>query len=109
MAVLISMQKVFLNGDFIDKDSAKISIFDRGFIFGDGIYEVDLPTDKLFEKVYGKLQVKFSVRNDVAIIEDIVPNDILLACYEKEVPTYKGIPYDTEKDLAKIKIMEKLI
>lgn len=40
MAVLISMQKVFLNGDFIDKDSAKISIFDRGFIFGDGIYEV---------------------------------------------------------------------
>ena len=40
MAALISMQKVFLNGDFIDKDSAKISIFDRGFIFGDGIYEV---------------------------------------------------------------------
>ena len=38
MAALISMQKVFLNGDFIDKDSAKISIFDRGFIFGDGIY-----------------------------------------------------------------------
>lgn len=40
MAALISMQKVFLNGEFIDKDSAKISIFDRGFIFGDGIYEV---------------------------------------------------------------------
>ena len=40
MAALISMQKVFLNGEFMDKDSAKISIFDRGFIFGDGIYEV---------------------------------------------------------------------
>ena len=40
MAALIAMQKVFLNGEFIDKDSAKISIFDRGFIFGDGIYEV---------------------------------------------------------------------
>ena len=40
MAALVSMQKVFLNGEFIDKDSAKISIFDRGFIFGDGIYEV---------------------------------------------------------------------
>ena len=40
MAALISMQKVFLNGEFVDKDSAKISIFDRGFIFGDGIYEV---------------------------------------------------------------------
>ncbi|EPV4930993.1 D-amino acid aminotransferase [Campylobacter upsaliensis] len=31
---------VFLNGEFLHKDQAKISIFDRGFIFGDGIYEV---------------------------------------------------------------------
>ncbi|WP_373274733.1 aminotransferase class IV [Campylobacter insulaenigrae] len=31
---------VFLNGEFIKSNEAKISIFDRGFIFGDGIYEV---------------------------------------------------------------------
>lgn len=31
---------VFLNGEFLPKDEAKISIFDRGFVFGDGIYEV---------------------------------------------------------------------
>ena len=31
---------VFLNGEFLPKDKAKISVFDRGFIFGDGIYEV---------------------------------------------------------------------
>lgn len=31
---------VFLNGEFLNKDQAKVSIFDRGFIFGDGIYEV---------------------------------------------------------------------
>ena len=31
---------VFLNGEFLHKDEAKISIFDRGFIFGDAIYEV---------------------------------------------------------------------
>lgn len=31
---------VFLNGEFLPKEDAKISIFDRGFIFGDGIYEV---------------------------------------------------------------------
>ena len=31
---------VFLNGDFCKAEDAKISIFDRGFIFGDGIYEV---------------------------------------------------------------------
>lgn len=31
---------VFLNGDFLNKEDAKVSIFDRGFLFGDGIYEV---------------------------------------------------------------------
>ena len=31
---------VLLNGEFLPKDKAKISVFDRGFIFGDGIYEV---------------------------------------------------------------------
>ncbi|QCD45260.1 aminotransferase class IV [Campylobacter mucosalis] len=31
---------VFLNGDFLDVSAAKISVLDRGFIFGDGIYEV---------------------------------------------------------------------
>ena len=32
--------KVYLNGNILDTDQAKISVFDRGFIFGDGIYEV---------------------------------------------------------------------
>ena len=31
---------VFLNGEFMNANEAKISAFDRGFIFGDGIYEV---------------------------------------------------------------------
>ena len=33
-------QKVFLNGEIIDAKDARISVFDRGFIFRDGIYEV---------------------------------------------------------------------
>ena len=75
----------------------------------DGIYEIYLPTEELFEKVYGKIYLHFSVKNDVAIIEDILPNDILISCYEKDLPTYKGIPYETIKDLKKIKIAERLI
>lgn len=31
---------VFLNGEFIAKDQAGISVLDRGFLFGDGVYEV---------------------------------------------------------------------
>jgi D-alanine transaminase len=32
--------QVFLNGQLVPKDDAKISVFDRGFLFGDGVYEV---------------------------------------------------------------------
>jgi D-alanine transaminase len=32
--------QVFLNGKFVDKENALISPMDRGFLFGDGIYEV---------------------------------------------------------------------
>ena len=31
---------VYLNGEYLPADEAKVSIFDRGYIFGDGIYEV---------------------------------------------------------------------
>ncbi|WP_190600798.1 D-amino-acid transaminase [Candidatus Vesicomyidisocius sp. SY067_SCS001] len=31
---------VFLNGEFIKKNQAHISVMDRGFLFGDGVYEV---------------------------------------------------------------------
>ena len=31
---------VFLNGEYLPEDQAKVSIFDRGFLFGDGVYEV---------------------------------------------------------------------
>ncbi len=31
---------VYLNGKFIPKDEAFISVMDRGFLFGDGVYEV---------------------------------------------------------------------
>ena len=31
---------VFLNGEYAEEDKAKVSVFDRGYLFGDGIYEV---------------------------------------------------------------------
>lgn len=34
------METVFFNGDYISKEDVKISPEDRGFLFGDGIYEV---------------------------------------------------------------------
>ncbi len=31
---------VYLNGDYVAEEDAKISVFDRGFLFADGVYEV---------------------------------------------------------------------
>ena len=72
-----------------------------------GEYEVDLLGDQLFNQVYGNLKLLFRVEDDVAILEDIIPNDIILEMHRRELPTYKGIPYRDNKDLFKIKMLEE--
>ena len=34
------MRTVFVNGSYVPEDEARISIFDRGSLFGDAVYEV---------------------------------------------------------------------
>jgi D-alanine transaminase len=34
------MKQVYLNEQFLPPDQAQVSVFDRGFVFGDGVYEV---------------------------------------------------------------------
>jgi D-alanine transaminase len=36
---------VYVNGQFVSESDARISIFDRGFLFGDGVYEVSAVLD----------------------------------------------------------------
>lgn len=36
----MSSQLIYLNGVYLPLDEAKVSVLDRGFIFGDGVYEV---------------------------------------------------------------------
>ncbi len=44
---------VYVNGDYVAEQDARISIFDRGFIFGDGVYEVvPVIAGKLVDKQY---------------------------------------------------------
>ncbi|MEW9613352.1 aminotransferase class IV [Shinella sp. S4-D37] len=51
---------VYLNGDFVHRDQASVSVFDSGFVLGDGVWEglrlvnnrllsLDLHMDRLFE------------------------------------------------------------
>ena len=34
------MSQVYLDGKFLPPEQARVSVFDRGFVFGDGVYEV---------------------------------------------------------------------
>ena len=36
---------VYVNGDFVPEGEGRISVFDRGFLFGDGVYEVSAVLD----------------------------------------------------------------
>ncbi|MCC5941443.1 MAG: D-amino-acid transaminase [Balneolaceae bacterium] len=40
--------QVYLNGTYTDSNSAKISVGDRGFVFGDGVYEVTRVVNGIF-------------------------------------------------------------
>jgi len=54
---------VYLNGAFLPENEAHISIFDRGFLFGDGIYEVTAVLDgKLVDSDLHMTRLKRSVR-----------------------------------------------
>ena len=33
------MNYVYLNGEFVRDDEAMVSVFDQGFLYGDGIFE----------------------------------------------------------------------
>ncbi|MGC8870850.1 MAG: branched-chain-amino-acid transaminase [Brevinematia bacterium] len=83
------MNKVFINGDFFAKEDAKISVFDKGFLYGDGVFEgiraydgkifkLDEHVDRLFEGAKAiMLQPPYSkeeIKN--IIIETCKLNDI---------------------------------
>ena len=38
--VLTMSETAYINGEFLPLDQARVSVLDRGFIFGDGVYEV---------------------------------------------------------------------
>jgi D-alanine transaminase len=55
---------VYLNGQFLKAEDAKISVLDRGFIFGDGVYEVwRLVDGKLFEDARHNRRLKSGLKS----------------------------------------------
>ena len=74
----------------------------------DGVYELELPVNELFKKVYGDVKVLFSVKNGVVVLENITPSEMLIDMFMGDLPTYKGIPYRDSKDKFKIDLMKEI-
>lgn len=78
------MRTVYVNGSYVPEDEAKVSVFDRGFLFGDGIYEVasvlggkliDFPAHMArLHRSAGELGMRFTVNDDelLAIHRELV-------------------------------------
>lgn len=53
---------VYVNGAYVPEQDAKVSIFDRGFIFGDGVYEViPVLNSRLVESAYAEARLDRSL------------------------------------------------
>ena len=40
-----AMRQIYVNGEFLAEEDARIPVMDRGFLFGDAIYEVTAMVD----------------------------------------------------------------
>lgn len=74
----------------------------------DGKYIKDLYTDKKFKKLYGQIQIAYTIKDNVVTIENILPDEFLLTGYMLDLKTYKGIPYRDNKDLFKIQVLKEM-
>ena len=53
---------VYVNGDYRPQQEAKVSVFDRGYLFGDGVYEViPVINGKLVDEDYGVERLRRSL------------------------------------------------
>jgi len=67
---------VYVNGEYLAEEDAKVSVFDRGFLFADGVYEVTTVIDgKLIDFHSHTLRLKRSL-NEI---------DMKLACSDEEL------------------------
>ena len=76
------MDEIYLNGKFVSRSSAQISIMDRGFLFGDGVYElIPVYNKKIFllHKHLNRLKNSLSLigMSDISGLEDIIKQLIL--------------------------------
>jgi len=80
---------VYVNGDFVPEEAARISIFDRGFLFADGVYEVTSVLDGRlidFDRHLARLHRSLAALDMAAPVEDAE-----LEAIHRELVTRNGL------------------
>ena len=80
---------------------------------GTETYELKLPSDKIFAQIHGEIKLIYTVhtKENVAILETLTPEDILLEGHRSELTTYKGVMISKEnasKDMFKIDLLNMI-
>jgi len=73
----------------------------------DNLYEIELPTDTMFSRVYGKYKLVFEIIDKNIKLIDILPREILLEHLKGNTIFYKGIivSKNSYKDKYKIDLL----
>ena len=72
----MSKRIVYVNGEFLNEDNAKISIFDRGFLFADAVYEVTAIIDGKIIEWEGHVKRLERSLNELEMVMSINPSDL---------------------------------
>src|SRR5690348_9598439 len=96
--------KVWIDGELVDKDQAKVSVYDHGLLYGDGVFEgIRLYGGKVFEaeahirRLYDsakaiRLAIPLSPQQMLAAIEQTAKANNLTDCYVRALVT-RGVGY----------------
>src|SRR6185503_17637033 len=98
------MPRVYINGKLVDKDQAKVSVYDHGLLYGDGVFEgIRLYGGKVFEaeahirRLYDsakaiRLTIPMTAQQMQATIEQTAKANGLTDCYVRALVT-RGVGY----------------
>ncbi|MFC1621457.1 branched-chain-amino-acid transaminase [Candidatus Omnitrophota bacterium] len=93
------MTKVYINGEYFDKKNAKVSVFDHGFLYGDGVFEgirsydrlvfrLNEHIDRLYESAHGiMMKIHISKKEMVKAVIDTLKINSLDDAYIRLIVT----------------------
>lgn len=96
--------KIWLDGKLVDKDDAKISVYDHGLLYGDGVFEgirayngrvfrMDAHMRRLYDSARAiRLEIPLPPEQFKAVIEQTIKANNFTDCYVRAVVT-RGVGY----------------